>query len=91
MAAKIIYYKKHINQNFKMKIHNISSTEKKMELQLTKGNLSGDLLVSYVPFSTGKHEISVELLGEDVGRKAFIVDCADGKNTQCKVYGLKST
>lgn len=62
-----------------------------MELQLTKGNLSGDLLVSYVPFSTGKHEISVELLGEDVGRKAFIVDCADGKNTQCKMYGLKCT
>lgn len=62
-----------------------------MALQLTKENQFGALAVSYVPFSTGKHEISLELLGEDVGRKAFIVGCADGKNTQCKVHGLKSS
>lgn len=62
-----------------------------MALQLTKENQSDALVVSYVPFSTGKHEILIELLDEDVGRKAFIVDSADGNNTQCKVYDLKCT
>lgn len=72
----------HPDVSASLKIFVVDPSEKKMALQLTKENQSDALVVSYVPFSTGKHEILIELLGEDVGRKAFIVDSADGNNTQ---------
>lgn len=77
------YMKRPVDQDVStdLKIFVVDPSEKKLALQPTDVN-SGALVVSYVPFSSGKHEISVELLGEDVGRKAFIVEGVDVNDTQ---------